>query len=208
MLFGRIELFGLAVIAVSGSVAAGGIIALSRDIAGLGGFQKLSLANLGMPLAHLGLAVSVIGMVGASLWVDEHLVALSPGESQALRGTNWQVEMHARQEIERSNHLAISVPLILTRDDGVELELAPETLYTVREEATTELDTVRDLRVQLGLTDVFATLGQPTETGRLVAKVVFRPLQILLWIGAFLMFVGGVLAAFGARELLGRRSSA
>ena len=209
MLFGQVELFGLAVIAVAGSVAAGGIIALSRDIAGLGGFTKLSLANLGMPLAHLGLAVSVIGMVGASLWVDEHLVALSPGESQALRGTNWQVEMHARQEIERSNHLAISVPLILTRDDGVKLELAPERrFYTVREEATTELDTVRDLRVQMGLTDVFATLGQPTETGRLVAKVVFRPLQILLWIGAFLMFVGGVLAAYGARELLGRRSSA
>ena len=78
----------------------------------------------------------------------------------------------------------------------------------MREEATTELDTVRDLRVQLGLTDVFATLGQPTETGRLAAKVVFRPLQILLRIGACLMFVGGVLAAFGARELLGRRSSA
>ena len=32
------------------------------------------------------------------------------------------------------------------------------------------------------------------ETGRLVAKVVFRPLQILIWIGAFLMFCWRVLA--------------
>ena len=209
MLFGRFELLGLAVITVAGSVAVGGIIALSRDIAGLGSWKHLTAVNLGMPLAHVGLAVSVVGMVGASLWVDEHLVALSPGESQALRGTNWQVAMQERQEIERSNHLAISVPLILTRDDGVELELTPERrFYTVREEATTELDTARDLRVHLGLTDVFATLGQPTETGRLVAKVVFRPLQILLWIGAFLMFVGGIVAAFGARELRGPRSAA
>ena len=208
MLFARFELLGLAVITIAGSVAAGGIIALSRDIAGLGGFSKLTSANLAMPLAHVGLAVSVVGMVGASLWVDEHLVALSPGERQALRGTNWQIEMQERQEIERSNHLAISVPLILTREDGVELTLAPERrFYTVREEATTELDTARDLRVHLGLTDVFATLGQPTETGRLVAKVVFRPMQILLWIGAFLMFVGGILAAFGAREQRGRRSA-
>ena len=206
MIFGQWDMFGLAVISVAGSVAAGGVIALTRDVVGLGGWRKITAANLGMPLAHTGLAVAVLGMVGASLWVDEHLIALSPGESQMLRGTNWQVQMGERQEIERSNHLAITVPLVLTRGDDIELELRPERrFYTVREEATTELDTVRDFRVHLGLTDVFATLGQPTQTGRLVTKVVFRPLQVLLWVGAFLMFLGGILASIGARGPLVRK---
>jgi len=200
MIFGQYDPLGLGVIAVSGSVAAGGLLALSRDIAGLGHWTRLRFQHLSMPTAHLGLSIAVVGMVGASLWVDEHLVALSPGESRSLRGTDWTIEMQERVDIERSNHLAVAVPLLLTRSDGVQLSLQPERrLYTVREEATTELDTARDIRVHLGLTDVFATLGHPTETGRLVAKVVFRPLQVLLWFGAFLMFLAGLSAAIGAR---------
>ena len=68
------------------------------------------------------------------------------------------------KEIERSNHLAISVPLILTRDDGVELELAPgDALYGARRGNNRTRYGARPSRTRLSLTDVFATLGRSRD---------------------------------------------
>ena len=184
--------------AVALSVATGAVLALVRDSGTTGEWWRLGFGKVGMALAHVGLAVSVIGMAGASLWVEEHLVALAPGENVALNDEGWRVSMADWETESRSNHTATIVPIELMHAGGEVLTLRPERRqYVVRQESTTELDTVRSLSVNFGLTDIFATLGQQTETGRIVAKIVFRPLQIFLWLGAVLMFLGGLMASFG-----------
>ena len=198
LLMNNFGFFALAIMAVALSVATGAVLALVRDSGTTGEWWRLGFGKVGMALAHVGLAVSVIGMAGASLWVEEHLVALAPGEDVALNDEGWRVSMADWETESRSNHTAIIVPIQLIHTGGEVLTLRPERRqYVVRQEATTELDTARSLSVNLGLTDVFATLGQQTETGRMATKIVFRPLQIFLWLGAILMFLGGLMASFG-----------
>ena len=197
LLFGKSTLIGLFVVWLGGSMGAAAVLRLARDARASGGILKAPKASYAFVVAHLGLAIGLLGAVGASVWVDEHLVALGPNESTQL-DERWTVRLGALEQVERSNHSALVVPVHL-ESANASITLMPERRqYHVRQEATTELATGRSLSVNLALTDVFATLGQQTDQGKLLVKVVFRPLQVYLWLGAILMALGGVIGLLPA----------
>jgi cytochrome c-type biogenesis protein CcmF len=221
------RLFAVAAIAIAVTVVAlaltlGGPVAAPLGV-GIGAFvvagsiseivtrswlrgQPLSLAlrrAAGLPrsawgtaLAHAGVGVTAIG-IAASAWSIESLATLRPGErlgagsySVRLDGVAPRAEANYREEVAR-----------LTVFRGAR-ELGPvETMkrvYVTRGVPTTEagIKTV-------GLSQVYASFGDPQPDGTIGLRLYYKPLILLIWIGPLIMTLGGVLSLTDRRFRVG-----
>ncbi len=136
-----------------------------------------------MILAHLGLAIVVAGVTGASLWQTERIVLLKPGERTEIAG--YSVTFGGVREVPGPNYTALRASLTAQRGDKT-IRLAPETrYYPVARSTTTEAA----IHATPG-SDLYAVLGKP-DNGGWVVRLYHKPLIAWLWAGAALMVFGG-----------------
>jgi cytochrome c-type biogenesis protein CcmF len=144
----------------------------------------------GGTLAHLGLGIAVLGMVGASLWVAKSQAVLSPGESVEVAG--YELTLERVYEGRGPNYLAEVSVMTLTRDGREVATLYPERRwYPVAEQMTTEVAVL-----PRGLSDLYVAVGEGRGEDRQarVVRADHHPLVMCLWGGAVLMAFGGALS--------------
>ncbi len=169
------------------------------DLAGRLGLPKASLAvawkragglpraAYGMALAHIGLAVAVIGMVGSSFWTEEFIGLMKSGDSQDLAGYHFQLEK--MEAAEGPNYQARRAIVSVQDSGGNKYTMEPEQrFYPVRKQTTTEAA----IRTTLW-GDVYVTLGEVQKDG-VVLRLAFRSMIPWLWFGALLLVLGGLLS--------------
>ncbi len=160
-----------------------------------GGLRSMSRGTWGMCIAHMGVAVSVLGVALSSALSQERDVRMAPGDTQTLGGVSFQlVDVNTR---EGPNYRA-SVAHMRVREDGRTLKiLYPEKrLYTVRKDVMTEA------AIDSGFTrDLYVSLGEPLdEKGSVWAvRLYYKPFVSWIWLGGALMGLGGFLAASDRR---------
>ena len=202
-----------AVLAATGLLVAVLIIAVSlTDLAGRTAFLRVPLRQSfrrarGLPgafwggtLAHLGMGVAVIGMVGASLWLTEEQALMRPGDSVAVAGLTVTFE---RVEERRGPNYTTEVGVLTLAKDGRALAvLEPEQRwYPVAQQATVEAAIV-----PRWAHDVYVAMGEPRDTPDGPARVIrvyHHPLVLWLWGGGLLMVAGGVISLTDRRYRVG-----
>ncbi|KAA5605096.1 heme lyase CcmF/NrfE family subunit [Roseospira marina] len=161
----------------------------------------LPRAAYGMTLAHIGTALLVMGVVGNTAWKTESIQVMSPGETLAMAGHIYRFE--GADRVDGPNYDAIRGHFTLLDGDGDRItELAPEKRrYTQPPQATTEAAIHTS-----GLHDYYAVIGDAATdhgAGAYVTRFYYEPFVPLLWYGALLMGVGGVVSLTDRRHRIG-----
>ncbi len=158
--------------------------------------RRTPLATWGMAVAHLGVAVSLIGMASDSAFARETLAIAKPGDR--LTVGPWLVEFTAINPVAGPNWTAVEAELRATRGDGVAV-LRPQA-RTFTDPAT---DTNESAIATVWNGQLYTVLGQARGDGWQL-RLWWKPFVTLIWFGGGLMGLGGLLALAG-RAWRGRR---
>jgi cytochrome c-type biogenesis protein CcmF len=150
-------------------------------------------SHYGMVVAHIGVAVFVVGVTLVKGYESEHDARMKPGDTLELAG--YVFHLDGVSEVQGPNYVAARASLRVTRGGRAVTTLHPERrVYRVQEQVMTEA------AIDPGLTrDLYASLGDPFEGGAWLVKVQHKPFIDWIWGGCLIMALGGVLAAADRR---------
>ncbi len=144
-----------------------------------------------MCIAHLGVAVALIGMASDSAFTREKLATAVPGEQLAIGP--WTVELHGIMPVAGPNWTALEAELRASRGSGVSILRPQSRFFTEPPTTTNEAAIETDWNGQL-----YAVLGaQDAATGRWQLRLWWKPFVTLIWFGGVLIALGGALALIG-----------
>jgi len=152
-----------------------------------------SRAYLGMALAHLGVAVFVVGVTLVKSYDSDRDANLKPGDAVDLAGYVFRLDEVTN--VRGPNYIAARARITVTRDERPVTVLYPEKrLYVVQNMPMTEA------AIQPGLTrDLYVSLGDPLQGGAWLVKVQVKPFVDWIWGGCLIMALGGLFAASDRR---------
>lgn len=150
----------------------------------------------GMTLAHLGVAVFVVGVTLASSRSMEQDVRLEPGSAQTLAG--YEFRFDGVSETVGPNYRAQQGEIRVFRSGELVATLFPQKrFYPIQPQPMTEAG------IDPGLTrDLYVALGEPLGGGAWSMRLYYKPFVRWIWIGPLLMAIGGFIAASDRRYRL------
>jgi len=166
-----------------------GITGILKDIGSRG-----SGSYYGMVIAHLGVAVFIIGVTFVTQFDVEQDIRMSPGQTVELAGHTFRFD--GARAIQGPNYRADQGTIRVFNKDGKEVAiLSPEKrTYLVQTRPMTEAG------IDPGFTrDIYVSLGETLGNGDWSLRLYFKPLVRWIWLGGILMGIGGLLAASDRR---------
>ncbi len=158
---------------------------------------NLPRASYGGTLAHAGLGLMVLGIVGTTAWQSEKILTLRPGEHVDIAG--YSLEFKGTLPSQGPNYSEISGVLAVSRQGRPVTELTPsKRLYETPRQSTTEAGIHVSWRG-----DLYTVLGDGQADGSYAIRLYFNPLVRFIWLGAILMFLGGGLSLSDRRLRVG-----
>ena len=172
-------------------------VALSR----LAGLPR---STWGTAIAHFGVGVMVLGVVGATAFSDEKGISAIKGDTIEIAGFTLT---HAGEEkIQGPNFVQDTLLVSVSRGGVEETVLTPaKRFYTGHGSATTEASIKTYWFSQL-----YVSVGDTDEEGRTVLRAWWKSQVIFVWLGPRLMSIGGCLSLADRRLRVGapKRSKA
>ena len=152
-----------------------------------------SRAYLGMVIAHIGVAVFVVGVTLVKTYESDRDLKMKPGDTVALAGYLFRLD--SVKDIKGPNYVAAQAKVVVSKDGSPVTIMYPEKrLYTVQNMPMTEA------AIDPGPTrDLYISLGDPFDDGAWLVKVQHKPFVDWIWGGCIVMALGGLLAASDRR---------
>lgn len=155
------------------------------------GKERYSIARrqLGMVVAHLGMAVCVIGITFTSHYSVERDVRMQVGDRAVVGSYDYQ--LLGIEELPGPNYQAVRAKFRVANARGQSIaELYPEQrIYHAQQTAITQA------AIDVGMTrDLYVSLGEPLTNGAWGVRIYYKPFVRWIWWGGLLMFLGGILA--------------
>jgi len=145
--------------------------------------------SIGMLIAHLGIGLLILGVTGSSNWQEEKIVRLKIDTSTQINKYN--IFFKEISEIKGPNYLAIKANFtVFDKNQNFITDLKPENrYYPITNIFTTEASIHTNLS-----RDLYIVLGEGNLKDGWVVKVYHNPLVIWIWIGALIIFIGGIVS--------------
>jgi cytochrome c-type biogenesis protein CcmF len=151
----------------------------------------------GTALAHFGAGVMLLGVVGETQWGAERIVSLSPGESVSVRHYDLT---HAGVTPRAGPNYRETTATLMVRRNGHDIGvLSPSRRTFAARDATTSEAAL----MTRGFNQLYASLGEVGNDGRIVLRLYHKPLVLLIWLGPLLMAFGGMLSLTDRRLRVG-----
>jgi cytochrome c-type biogenesis protein CcmF len=163
----------------------------------LKGLVTIPRGFYGMTLAHLGLAVFIIGVTMVSTYEVERDLRMAPGDTVTIGGYDYRFE--GVREVLGLNYRAVEGAFRIFKNDRAVAVLYPQKrIYTVQTMPMTEAG------IDPGLfRDLYVSLGEPLGEGEAWSvRLHYKPFIRWIWLGALFMALGGILAATDRRYRL------
>jgi cytochrome c-type biogenesis protein CcmF len=154
-----------------------------------------------MLLAHLGVAVFIVGVTLVKGYEVEKDVRMHTGETVELSGYTFRLD--GVQQVKGPNYGAARATMSVTRAEKHVVTLYPEKrTYFVQNMPMTEA------AIDPGFTrDLYISLGDPLEDGGWLMRVHYKPFVSWIWVGCLIMALGGMLAATDRRYRTARKEA-
>ena len=154
---------------------------------------KQTRSQYGMVLAHIGVAVFVVGVTLVKGYESELDLKMKPGDTASLAGYVFRLEDIS--DVKGPNYVAARARMAVTREGRAVTVMHPERrVYTVQNQVMTEA------AIDPGLgRDLYISLGDPLEGGTWLVKLQHKPFVDWIWGGCLIMALGGLLAATDRR---------
>jgi cytochrome c-type biogenesis protein CcmF len=164
--------------------------------AGTAPFAGLTRSYWGMQLAHLGVAVFIIGVTLVNGFEVEKDLRMDVGDSTTIAGYTFRFD--GVVESRGPNYVAEQGYVQVSRGDRDIVLMHPEKrVYTVQTMPMTEA------AIDTGLTrDLYVSLGEPLDDGAWSVRIYYKPFVDWIWGGCLLMALGGLLAVSDRRYRL------
>ncbi|MGO4572789.1 heme lyase CcmF/NrfE family subunit [Microvirga sp. 2TAF3] len=156
----------------------------------------LPRSTWGTVIAHAGVGLLVIG-ISATAWDVESLGTLKLGER--LKAGPYEIRLERLMPRQEANYREDVASLTVYRN-GSELGTIEtmKRLYITRGMPTTEAGIMT-----VGLSQVYASLGEMQPNGSIGMRLYYKPLVLLIWLGAVVMAAGGALSLTDRRLRIG-----
>ena len=151
----------------------------------------------GTAAGHLGLGLTLLGIVSVSAFQQEVIRQVQPGDSIAIAGYDLKFEDVSPNK--GSNFVEDVVTFVVTGNNVTEHRLFPsKRVYTTRRMPTTEAAIETYWFSQL-----YVSLGEVSRDGSVTARIWWKPFVTLIWLGAIVMAFGGVISLSDRRLRVG-----
>ena len=160
---------------------------------------NLPRSTWGGTLAHAGLGVCVLGMVGTTLWASEKLSVMRPGERMQIAG--YTLVFDSIDPRTADNFQADTASFEVLRGDRRLAVLHPERRwFPIAQTLTTQ---AANRLTPLG--DLYLVVGDPRgdNDAAHVVRAYVHPLVGLIWLGVLIMVGGGVVSLSDRRYRIG-----
>jgi len=141
---------------------------------------------LGMGFAHIGLAVSVLGIALVEGFGAEQDIKLSKGETTTFQ--SYQVRLASVESKQVQNYEVTRVCLNFSD----KFKVCPEKRYY-----DVSRMVMSEAGIHMGLMqDIYVALGESLDDGAWTLRLMYKPGVRLIWLGGLLILCGGVINLF------------
>ncbi|CDX55737.1 heme lyase, CcmF subunit [Mesorhizobium plurifarium] len=161
-------------------------------------FAGLPRSVFGTALAHLGLGLTLLGIVGTLCFGTEKILTMRAGETVKLSGHTLRFEGLVPQK--GPNFTEDRGRFLLMNSDGNAdgAITSAKRFYPARQMVTTE----SGIRT-LGLSQLYLSLGDENNDGSVVVRLWWKPLVTLIWGGGLVMMAGAAMSLLDRRLRVG-----
>ncbi len=159
---------------------------------------SLPRSSYGMSLAHIGVAIFVIGVTVSSAWKVEIERSISIGEDLFIK--NYKISFDSYSEVKGPNWIAERGSFTVSKNEKIITILLPERrFYPASEVTTTEPAIMTNI-----FADLYIVLGENIDGGNSYGlRVYYSPLLNWIWIGIGFMVFGGITSLSDRKHRLG-----
>ncbi|KUJ79217.1 heme lyase CcmF/NrfE family subunit [Microbulbifer flavimaris] len=174
------------------------LLAKSRNANSLlAGLRRQRASYFGMHLAHIGLAVSVLGAALTTVYSVEKDVRMSPGDTHHAAGFDFRFD--GVRQVQGPNYRAVEGVLFVSRDGEPVTELHPQ-----KRNYLSGGNTMTEAAIDTGLfRDLYVALGEPMDktnpNGDWAVRLQYKAFVVWIWLGSVLMALGGGIAVADKR---------
>ncbi|WP_279047610.1 heme lyase CcmF/NrfE family subunit [Cedecea davisae] len=157
------------------------------------GLRKIPASHWGMVSAHLGLAVTVVGIAFSQSYSVERDVRMKSGDSINIH--QYHFVFREVREITGPNYRGGVGVIDVTREGKPEATLHAEKRFYNSSRAM-----MTEAAIDGGFTrDLYAALGEELDDGSWAVRLYYKPFVRWIWAGGLLMALGGVFCLFDPR---------
>ena len=163
--------------------------------------RQLPRAMVGQSIAHLGIAVFILGVTIVKSYEVERDVKMKVGETTQIAG--YTFTFRGVTDVAGPNYQAAQGTVTVAKGGREIAQLQPQKrVYRVQQNPMTEA------AIDTGLTrDLYVSLGQPVGGQAWTIRVYYKPFITWIWGGCLVMALGGLLAASDRRYRTARREA-
>jgi len=159
----------------------------------LQGLLKLTPSYYGMLLAHFGMGLCALAACLATIYTDQRDLRMEPGKSVDIGG--YRFELREINRLAGPNYMADEGLIDVYKDGELEAQLRPQ-----KRRYKSGGNIMTEAAIDPGLfRDLYVALGEPLNNGAWSVRVHFKPFVRLIWLGAIMMALGGILAVSDKR---------
>ncbi|MEZ9976363.1 heme lyase CcmF/NrfE family subunit [Vibrio breoganii] len=153
------------------------------------GVTKLPRNHWAMMSAHIGLAVTVIGIAMVQNYSIERDVRLAPGDNFEIQGYNFYFDKV--RDNDGPNYDGYIADFDVTKD-GKHIN----TLHAEKRFYTTARSMMTEAAIDAGVTrDLYIAMGEKLDDGvSWAVRIYYKPFVRWIWAGSLLMAIGGAIA--------------
>lgn len=159
--------------------------------------RHLPRASYGTTLAHAGLGIVLAGIIGVTAWKVEHIQIMHGGDALDLAG--YTVRLEGVVPHNGPNYQSQHATLAVSRDGRLVATLHPEK----RNFPVAGTDTTETAIHTSGFADIYAALGDGDGKSGWTIRLYYNPLAPLIWFGAVVMVIGGLISLSDRRYRVG-----
>jgi cytochrome c-type biogenesis protein CcmF len=158
-------------------------------------FSKLTLSQWGMTVAHMGIAITIVGVTLVSVYESETNVRMNVNEKVNIDDTNYEIAFKGIKQVKGPNYSAEQGQIeVYNNGDFVTLLKPERRTYLVQTMGMTEAG------IDPGLfRDIYVALGDPLSGDAWAIRIHYKPFVRWIWLGAIFMGIGGFLAILDKR---------
>src|SRR5450631_1893533 len=151
----------------------------------------------GTAFAHAGLAVTLLGIIGETQWGAERIADVNPGQVLSIRRYDFQFDGMTNREGPNYHELAAHFTV---RHGGDFVGVMEPSKRSFPSRGT---DTNEAALMTRGFAQLYLSLGDPGPDGSIAVRLYYKPLVLLIWLGAVVMVIGGGLSLSDRRLRVG-----
>jgi cytochrome c-type biogenesis protein CcmF len=179
------------------------------DITERTGLLRMPLATVraraaGMPrsawgtaVAHFGIAMTLLGIVGAAAWGTERIIEIKPSQTVSLSG--YELRYEGLKQMPGPNYTE-EVGTFTVHKGGVPVGVMHP---SKRSFASRDMTTNEAALMARGPGQLYLSLGDSKPDGSIAIRLYYKPMVLLIWLGGVVMMLGGALSLSDRRLRVG-----